>query len=137
MGENCIFCKIISNEIPSQKIFEDETTFAFLDINPVSKGHALVISKKHYETLVDVPEEELKQLIVSVKKVAQAILKATKASGFNVLQNNGKVAEQLVNHIHFHVIPRFENDSIKFSIASNQEDANELEKTAELIKKEL
>jgi len=137
MGENCIFCKIVSNEIPSQKIFEDETTFAFLDINPVSKGHALVIPKKHYETLVDVPEEELKQLIVSVKKVAQAILKATKASGFNILQNNGKVAEQLVNHIHFHVVPRFENDSIKFSIASNQEDVSELEKTAELIKKEL
>ena len=137
MGENCIFCKIISNEIPSQKIFEDENTFAFLDINPASKGHALVIPKKHYETLVDVPEEELKQLIVSVKKIAQAILKATKASGFNVLQNNGKVAGQLVNHIHFHVIPRFENDSIKFSIASNQEDVSELEKTAELIKKEL
>ena len=110
MGENCIFCKIISNEIPSQKIFEDGNTFAFLDINPASKGHVLVIPKKHYETLVDVPEEELKQLIVSVKKIAQAILKATKASGFNVLQNNGKVAGQLVNHIHFHVIPRFEND---------------------------
>jgi len=137
MGENCIFCKIISNEIPSQKIFEDETTFAFLDINPVSKGHALVISKKHYETLVDVPEEELKQLIISVKKVAQAIIKATKSFGFNVLQNNGKVAGQLVNHVHFHVIPRFENDLIKFSLRANQVEAKELEKTAELIKKEL
>ena len=137
MGENCIFCKIISNEIPSQKIFEDGNTFAFLDINPASKGHVLVIPKKHYETLVDVPEEELKQLIVSVKKIAQAILKATKASGFNVLQNNGKVAGQLVNHIHFHVVPRFENDSIKFSLRANQVETNELEKIAELIKKEL
>ena len=137
MAEDCIFCKIVSGEIPSQKVFEDENTFAFLDINPSSKGHSLVITKKHYETLVDVPEDELKQLIISVKKVSQAVIKATNSKGFNILQNNNKVAGQIVNHIHFHIIPRSESDSINFSLGSKQAEANELEKVAELIRKEL
>ena len=137
MGENCIFCKIIKGEIPSQKIFENENTFAFLDINPASFGHALVIPKKHYETLIDVPDEELKQLIISVKKVSTAIMYATNIKGFNILQNNGKIAGQIVNHVHFHIIPREENDSINFSLGSNQVETSELEKTAKLIKEKL
>ncbi|MEK6957841.1 MAG: HIT family protein, partial [archaeon] len=112
MDENCIFCKIVSGQIPSTKIYEDENSLAFLDISPAANGHSLVISKKHYATLLDIPSTELKELILAVQKIGAATMKATNAQGFNVLQNNGAVSGQVIRHLHFHVIPRFENDSI-------------------------
>ncbi|KAI0127957.1 hit family protein [Xylariales sp. AK1849] len=98
----CIFCKIIKGEIPCFKLFESDKTLAFLDINPLSRGHALVIPKYHGEKLLDVPDDHLGEILPLVKKLA----KATGATDYNLLQNNGRVAHQVVDHVHFHMIPK-------------------------------
>ena len=111
--EDCIFCKIVKGEIPCSKVYEDENIFAFLDMAPVHKGHTLVIPKKHFETILDIPEQELKELILAVKKVAIAVEKGVDADGFVVTMSNKKAAGQVVPHAHFHIIPRFEDDGLK------------------------
>ena len=112
--DDCIFCKIVKGEIPSSKVYEDDYTIAFLDIAPNNKGHTLVISREHYENMIDVPDGVLQKMIIIVKKVAAAVKKGTECGGFNVTQNNFKIAGQLVPHIHFHIIPRVEGDGFKF-----------------------
>ena len=104
---DCIFCKIIKGEIPSAKIYEDEKIIAFLDIAPANKGHALVLPKKHYGTLLDTPEPIVDDIMRVAKKVARAQSNAIGNSGFNILINNNKEAGQLVPHVHVHIIPRF------------------------------
>ena len=106
----CIFCKIINGEIPSYKVYEDDQTLAFLDINPVNPGHTLVVPKNHSENLIAADKKDLQALILAVKKITPAIMKGVEASGFNLGVNNGSVAGQVVNHLHFHLMPRFEND---------------------------
>lgn len=103
---DCILCKIVNNEIPSYKIYEDDTILAFLDIAPVSAGHALVITKKHYKNLEEIPENELALLINVVKKIGKSIKENLQVLGYNVSENNDPVAGQIIPHIHFHVIPR-------------------------------
>lgn len=98
----CIFCKIIKGEIPCFKLFESDKTLAFLDINPLSKGHALVIPKFHGAKLTDIPDEQLSEVLPVAKKLATA----TGAVNFNILQNNGRIAHQVVDHVHFHMIPK-------------------------------
>ncbi|KAJ2897840.1 putative hit family protein 1 [Zalerion maritima] len=98
----CIFCRIIKGEIPCFKLFESDKTLAFLDINPLSKGHALVIPKFHGEKLTDIPDDSLAELLPVAKKLALA----TGAEDYNILQNNGKIAHQVVEHVHFHMIPK-------------------------------
>lgn len=110
MTSTCIFCKIIANEIPSTRVYEDDVCVAFMDINPMIKGHTLVIPKAHHNPLMETPDDVLQHLIVVAKKVAQAQMAALKASGINIHQSNGAAAGQVVPHIHFHVIPRFDND---------------------------
>ncbi|CAG7564557.1 unnamed protein product [Fusarium equiseti] len=99
---NCIFCKIIKGDIPSFKLFESDKTLAFLDIGPLSKGHALVIPKHHGAKLADIPDDQLTEILPVVKK----IVNATGASDYNILQNNGRIAHQEVDHVHFHMIPK-------------------------------
>ncbi|MBR9691863.1 HIT family protein [Candidatus Woesearchaeota archaeon] len=111
--QDCIFCKIIKGEIPCAKVYEDENVFAFLDIAPVSKGHTLVIPKEHGENLLDISDKALADTAKAAKKIAKAIVKATKADGFNFSQNNGTAAGQGVMHFHFHIIPRFKEDRLK------------------------
>jgi len=98
----CIFCKIIKGDIPSFKLFESDRVLAFLDIQPLSKGHALVIPKFHGEKLTDIPDDQLHEILPVVKRIARA----TGAEHYNVLQNNGRLAHQEVNHVHFHMIPK-------------------------------
>ena len=107
MNTDCIFCKIISGELPCTKIYEDDDTLAFLDIGPVAKGHTLVIPKQHADPIMDTPDDVLQKTIVVVKKVARALTKGLNANGINVTQANGHTAGQMVPHIHFHVIPRY------------------------------
>ncbi|KAG8666925.1 Adenosine 5'-monophosphoramidase [Fusarium poae] len=99
---NCIFCKIIKGDIPSFKLFESNKTLAFLDIGPLSKGHALVIPKYHGAKLADIPDEDLAEVLPVLKK----IVNATGATDYNILQNNGRIAHQEVDHVHFHMIPK-------------------------------
>jgi histidine triad (HIT) family protein len=110
---DCIFCNIIVGEIPSANIYQDEYTYAFLDINPNNHGHTLVIPKEHYKNLYDVPEDILCAMSKTAKKLAEAVKKGVSADGVNLAMNVERAAGQLVDHIHFHVIPRFNNDGYK------------------------
>lgn len=109
---NCIFCRIVKGEIPCAKIFEDDNVISFLDIAPANKGHALIVTKGHYETLLDIPGGVLSDLMLKAKKVVRAMSSALGCDGFNVLMNNKKAAGQLVLHAHVHIIPRFKGDGI-------------------------
>ena len=104
---NCIFCKILAKQIPSALVYEDEHAYAFLDIAPFEKGHTLVIPRFHAERLVDMPTEWLLRLMPAVQKTAALLLARLPCDGFNLLQSNGKCATQVVPHVHFHVIPRW------------------------------
>jgi len=128
---DCLFCKIIKGEIPSAKIYEDEHMFAFLDIRPINKGHTLVLPKEHYGDVFDIPSETLCDVMPGLKKVASAIKEAVNADGLNIGVNNGEVAGQAVFHLHFHLIPRFEDDGLKHWPGK---EAADLEEIAEKIK---
>ena len=110
---NCIFCKIIAGEIPSYKVYEDEDTLAFLDINPVHPGHTLVVPKKHYANIEEADEATLCQVIKTVKKVGLSLKNKLGASGYNVQVNNDPASGQLVPHLHFHLVPRMADDGLK------------------------
>ena len=105
MKNNCIFCAIAEGEIPSFKVYEDDVALAYLDINPFSFGHTLVIPKVHTEGLLDTPDETLAAVLARVKKIAAHIKTALPCDGFNILQNNGPAAGQTVPHLHFHIVP--------------------------------
>ena len=138
MGDECIFCKIAKGEIPATKLYEDGNVVSFLDISPAAKGHALVISKKHYHTLLDVPHGELKELVEAVQKVAAAIMSTLPGvEGFNVLQSNQEAAGQVIPHLHFHIIPRSSNDRLNFAWEQGKAEKEELEKYAEVVKGKL
>ncbi len=109
----CVFCKIVAGDLPCYKIYEDGDTLAFLDIAPVSCGHILVIPKKHFVNMEDIPEDELSKLIKTVKKAGMAIKDGLGAAGYNANVNNDPVAGQIIPHIHFHIIPRTEGDGLK------------------------
>ncbi|CAE7209381.1 hypothetical protein P3342_011872 [Pyrenophora teres f. teres] len=102
MASTCIFCKIIKGEIPSMKIFESAKTLAFLDIGPLSKGHSLIIPKFHGAKLHDIPDDQLAEVLSVTKRIAMA----QKLEDYNILQNNGRIAHQEVDHVHFHLIPK-------------------------------
>lgn len=134
---NCIFCKIIQGEIPCTKIYETDLVLSIMDINPINTGHALVIPKRHYPTLFEIPAEDLQACIMVSQKIAKAVFRATGASGLNLLQNNFRSAGQLIDHVHFHLIPRNENDGFMGSLPGKPYPAGELEKTLAKIKAEM
>lgn len=105
-----IFSKIIKGEIPSHKIYEDDKVFAFLDIGPLSKGHTLVIPKEAVATLDQLSDESAAAIGRVLPRLCRAVMKATGAKDFNILQNNGAAAHQVVMHVHFHIIPKL-NDA--------------------------
>ncbi|HDP2976998.1 TPA: HIT family protein [Staphylococcus aureus] len=105
-----IFGKILTGEIPSFKVYEDSYVYAFLDISQVTKGHTLLIPKKASANIFETDEETMKHIGAALPKVANAIKRAFNPDGLNIIQNNGEFADQSVFHIHFHLIPRYEND---------------------------
>ncbi len=121
----CIFCKIIEGTIPSAKIYEDEHVLAFMDITPVTKGHALLIPKTHRENIYDLTEEEAAQLFSIAPKIANALKDEFKPAGMNLLQNNGAHAGQAVFHFHLHFIPRYdENDGFQPTFETGQSETS-------------
>jgi histidine triad (HIT) family protein len=110
----CEFCKIIRGESKAEVLYANEHAIAILDIKPIHYGHALIIPKTHCDTFVEVPEEELHDLILATRVVSSAIVKALKPPGFNIFSNNGKAAGQSVFHFHFHITPRYQDDNIQF-----------------------
>jgi len=134
-SEACIFCKIIKGEIPSAKVYEDNSTIAFLDIMPANKGHCLVIPKKHYETLLEIKDEDLVNITKTTKKIARALSLSMGNGSYNLVMNNGKVAGQVVNHAHMHLIPRFKGDMINLNWSHKKYRDKEMEEFTKNIKK--
>ena len=132
MKNNCIFCAIAAGEIPSFKVYEDDLVLAYLDINPFTKGHTLVIPKAHSSGLLDTSDETLAALVARVRKVAAHLKEKLGCDGFNILQNNGAAAGQTVMHIHFHIVPRYGNEPIVFE--SRKGDMDELKALAEKVR---
>lgn len=112
--DNCVFCKIINNEIPAYKVYEDEYTLAFLDIKPNHPGHTLVIPKDHTQNIYTVPDETLARMMLSVKKIALAIKHGLECDGINIAMNNEEAAGQIIFHAHIHVIPRTKKDGFEY-----------------------
>ena len=110
---DCVFCKIVAGELSSFKVYEDKHTLAFFDIAPINYGHTLVISKKHFVNMEEIPEKELVKLAKVVKKVGAALKKGLRVAGYNVVINNDPVAGQIIPHLHFHIIPRAEGDGLQ------------------------
>jgi len=133
MGGECIFCKILSGDLPAYQIYEDEWTFAFLDIFPVNKGHALVITRNHYENVFEATPESLAAVSNTVSKIANAIKGVFDPDGLTVAQLNGTAAGQTVFHYHTHLIPRREGDPMDLH-ARVQGEAKELEEIATKIR---
>lgn len=105
--KNCVFCKIISGEIPSHTIYEDDEFKVILDVSPATKGHALILPKKHYADIYEIEEETAGNAMKLAKRLASQMTKVLKCDGFNILQNNHEVAGQTVFHFHMHLIPRY------------------------------
>ncbi len=110
---DCLFCKIVNGDIPCSKVYEDSHVLAFLDIGPVNKGHTLVIPKKHYVNVFDIPEEDWISVMKSVRKVSSAVKKAVGVDAVNIMSSNGEVSGQVVMHSHTHIIPRLKEDGLK------------------------
>ena len=110
----CIFCKILAKQIPSALVYEDADAYAFLDIAPFEKGHTLVIPRYHAERLVDLPTDWLTRLMSAVQKTGAILLERLPCNGFNLLQSNGQCASQIVPHVHFHVIPRWNGREMRW-----------------------
>lgn len=134
---NCIFCKIIAGEIPSFKLFENDDTLAFMDINPASPGHALVIPKEHAADVHAVSEAAISATVKTAKKIAAAIDRALQPQGLNLLQCNGPAAAQSVLHFHMHVLPRSEGDELKLNWGLEAGDMDAIGALAERIRDNL
>lgn len=109
---NCVFCKIIKKELPSKVIFENEEFLAFLSTGPVSRGHTLLIPKKHFSDIFEFETKYLERLIGVAKKISKKLVKDNNATGINLLQSNGKDAQQSVFHFHLHIVPRYKKDGL-------------------------
>jgi len=116
----CIFCEIVNEREPAYIVYKDDIVTAFLDINPVSKGHVLVIPNKHIEQLNNISENNISNALMNVLiMISKRMVETGMCADFSILQANGYHAEQEINHIHFHIIPRYENDNILFKLDTN------------------
>jgi len=140
----CPFCSIASGEAPASIVYEDATVLAFMDLNPASIGHTLVVPREHYENIYEVPETVLADLFSVVKRVSAAVKKTVGAEGISVLQLNGRAAGQAVMHFHVHVIPRFRGDPLSKAVDAmvghqgfEKPERSELDETARKIRQNL
>ena len=131
----CIFCSIIKDELGAIRVFENSDFIAFMDKYPINRGHALVLPKNHHESIFTMSDDEVGKLFSTVSFLSKGIMKALDAKGLNIGQNNGKAANQIVPHVHVHIIPRYSYDSPNGRWPSrNLISDEELEKIAEIIR---
>jgi histidine triad (HIT) family protein len=130
--DDCIFCKIVKGDIPSYKVYEDEYCFAFLDVQPISRYHTLVVPKKHYENLYDVPEDVYQQVMKATKNVVDMYRDKLGIVNTQLFNNSGPLTLQTVFHFHMHVVPRTEEDKHQFKLDVRSELVSEF---PEMIKK--
>ena len=123
---DCLFCKIVAGEVPSTKVDEDERTIAFMDINPATRGHALVIPREHHRDLLDVPDDDLAATMAAARRLAGRAVERLGADGVNLLNSCGRAAWQTVFHFHVHVIPRYEDDPLRLPWTPGPGDEDEI-----------
>lgn len=131
---SCIFCRIVAGQLPCFKLFEDETTIAFMDINPVNPGHALAVAKGHWPTVDVIPGDVLGDVARTAQRVAKAAMAALEPTGVNLLQANGAGAGQSVPHLHIHILPRHANDGVTLNWTYKPGDKAGIEAICERLK---
>ena len=136
-SNDCVFCKMVEGQIPVTKVYEDQAVMAFLDIAPVSRGHTLLIPKQHFSRLHDCPAEHLAKVCSSLGTVSAAVASAMNADGYNVLCNTGRAAGQVVEHLHFHIIPRRTGDGLFTHWPASRYEQGKIEQVAQEIRKHL
>ena len=137
MDNDCIFCKIANGEIPSSTIYEDDLFRVILDLSPATKGHALILPKKHMANIFEMDEETAEKVFVLASRIAKAMKEALNCDGLNIVQNNGEIAGQTVFHFHMHIIPRYNDDGQQINWVPKTSEAAEREMIAEQIKNAL
>lgn len=137
MKEDCIFCKIAKGEINSATVYEDSHFTVILDVNPATKGHCLIIPKEHFDNIYDLDGETAGKLFALATCIARAMRDALKCDGLNLVQNNGEIAGQTVNHFHLHLIPRYEGDGLNLNWPQQEISAEQLEEIRQSIKKSI
>ena len=136
MDSDCIFCKLANGVFPTNFIYEDEDFKVILDANPATKGHSLILPKKHFKNLLDADEEVLKKALPLAKKLSNKLIDVLKCDGVNVLQNNNEAAGQAVFHLHIHLIPRYKDEKEHIiSWKPNKFSDDEMKNIAESLKK--
>ena len=133
---SCIFCDIVEGKREGYFIYEDENHVAFLDKYPIDKGHALVVTKKHYERITDMDEKSVGMLFSQIPKITRAIMNTTNADAFSLAQNNGRAAKQIIPHVHVHIIPRY-NDTGSMWTKRTIPTSDDLKSLAEQIRAKL
>ena len=131
---DCLFCRIVAGELPSTRIAENDRAIAFMDINPATRGHALVIPKEHHEDLLQISDEDLERTFAAARSLAARMREPLGADGFNVLNSCGSAAWQTVFHFHVHVVPRYDDDPLKLPWVPKPGDPDEIAKTADEIR---
>lgn len=131
---DCIFCKIIAGEIPASKVYEDDHILAFLDITQVTKGHTLVVPKKHYRNMLDIDAEAAATLFSVIPTISSHLKKTLGAKGLNIVNNNEEVAGQTVFHTHIHLLPRYDKeDGLEIHFKTNEPDFPALAQLAQSL----
>ena len=136
-GDRCIFCAIVAGQAPCVRVYEDEHTLAFMDINPATRGHVLVIPKAHARDLLEVSPEDLRQVMTTVQKLALVVDQTLRPDGINLIQANRRAAFQSVFHFHVHIIPRWWNDGLRPPWVHRAGDPTEIEAVGSLIRQGL
>lgn len=136
MADDCIFCAIVAGEAPAEIVDSDEHTIAFMDINPATAGHALVIPRRHSSDLLEIPAEDLERTNVAAQRLAARMRETLSPDGFNVINACGTAAWQTVFHFHLHVVPRFEDDPLELPWVPSPGDPEEIAATAKRIRGE-
>jgi histidine triad (HIT) family protein len=132
--EECIFCKVLLGEIPGERIHEDDHAIAVMDINPWTRGHAVVFPRKHAADLFDIEDEQLEHVAVAAKRVAEKMRATLDCDGVNLLQSNGRAAWQTIFHLHVHVIPRYDGDPLELPTRPQPAKPEELAEVAKEIR---
>ena len=134
MAEDCLFCGIVAGDVPGQVVDSDEHTVAFMDINPATRGHALVVPRRHSADLMEVSDEDLTYTMLAARRLARRIREALQPDGFNILNSCGAAAWQTVYHFHVHVIPRYVDDPLRLPWVPGPGDPDEIAAVAEQLR---
>ena len=135
MAEDCLFCGIVAGDVPAQIIASDEHTVAFMDINPATRGHALVVPRQHAADLLDIGDDDLSRVMLAARRLTLRIQAALDPDGFNILNSCGRAAWQTIFHFHLHVIPRYNDDPLKLPWVPEGGDEDEIASVADKIRK--